>query len=382
MEAISESENVREIYKPPEPCSGGEGVLDPNYRVAQETPQVVFEASESEIDDPNYHLAQETAQAIFEATTVVDVSGNVKPETDIEQSQDSQVGSESDTPVVMDTREQDFFEFGDMSSTYGPFQRGCIAKSAAPPGTVVLLEDAMIWVCAPLPEDLADDDGNFPEAVKLFFLSSPSHPNWFMLPKDLLDVLGGFHIALTALAILRQPFMANVFLGDVPDFPGLFGHHDFGNCCTAAEAYEIAHKYFFQPAIEAGKKQPDAESELEAPSERRARITATEEELAEWTVERFGRLYAVMQTNALKGYRPMDTELYGVGIFSAACFYNHSCNPNAVMHVQPGKVCIQLVRPVEAGDEITVAYKVRSPCISLKKSPTLTHIHTQKGTRC
>ena len=176
----------------------------------------------------------------------------------------------------------------------------------------------------------------------------------------MLKVLGGFHVALTALVILRQPFMAEVYLGEVPDFPGLFGHHDSGNYCSGEEAYEVAQTFFFQPALAEGKKleTETAEESEEAPSERRARIVISEEELAKWPLDRFVRLYSVMQTNALKGYRPLDTELFGVGMFSATCFFNHSCNPNAVMHLQPGKVCIQLVRPVEAGDEITVSYKV------------------------
>lgn len=140
---------------------------------------------EAEIDDPAHEraLVQETAQEIFDVTTVVDVSGNVsreEPTATSEEHEEGQgeVGIESDIPVAMETRQQDLFEFGDLSKIYGAFQRGCVAKTGAPPGTPVLLEDAMIWVCAPLPEDLADDSGNFPDVIKLFFLPSPARPNW------------------------------------------------------------------------------------------------------------------------------------------------------------------------------------------------------------
>ncbi len=137
----------------------------------------------AEIDDPAHEkaLVQEAAQEIFDVTTVVDVSGNVSGGSGGgEEGGDGGggVGSESDIPVVMETRKEDLFEFGDMSKTYGAFQRGCLAKSSAPPGTPVLLEDAIIWVSAPLPEDLADDAGNFPDVIKLFFLPSPARPNW------------------------------------------------------------------------------------------------------------------------------------------------------------------------------------------------------------
>ena len=143
------------------------------------------DTEKAEIDDPDHEkaLVQEAAQEIFDVTTVVDVSGNV-PSGNVEGSGEGGggggegVGAESDIPVVMETRQQDFFEFGDMSKVYGAFQRGCVAKSSAPPGMPILLEDAMIWVSAPLPEDLADDSGNFPEVIKLFFLPSPARPNW------------------------------------------------------------------------------------------------------------------------------------------------------------------------------------------------------------
>jgi len=75
-----------------------------------------------------------------------------------------------------------------------------------------------------------------------------------------------------------------------------------------------------------------------------------------WDLKEFGRLYAIIQVNALVGMMPMKNGVYGAGIFPGSVFFNHSCNPNAILVMRPGKIVIQALTNIECGDEVTVAY--------------------------
>ena len=39
---------------------------------------------------------------------------------------------------------------------------------------------------------------------------------------------------------------------------------------------------------------------------------------------------------------PFSDTCYGVGLFSSAAFFNHSCQPNAILAVQPNQVYLQV----------------------------------------
>jgi hypothetical protein len=66
--------------------------------------------------------------------------------------------------------------------------------------------------------------------------------------------------------------------------------------------------------------------------------------------------YRFKKVNAQRGMMPFSDMCYGVGMFTSAAFFNHACQPNAVMTVLPNSIMLQPLSCIEAGDEITVAY--------------------------
>jgi|WetSurMetagenome_2_1015567.scaffolds.fasta_scaffold00597_5 hypothetical protein len=67
--------------------------------------------------------------------------------------------------------------------------------------------------------------------------------------------------------------------------------------------------------------------------------------------------HGASQVNAIRGVMPFSDHCYGVGFFGSASFFNHACQPNAVMIVQPNSVYIHTLAPIAVGEEITVAYQ-------------------------
>ena len=78
-----------------------------------------------------------------------------------------------------------------------------------------------------------------------------------------------------------------------------------------------------------------------------------------WDLDRFARLYGIVQCNATAGITPFSEFYYGVGFFPGLVFINHSCKPNAIAVMEPGKLVISALEHIDEGDEITVAYRVR-----------------------
>lgn len=85
-------------------------------------------------------------------------------------------------------------------------------------------------------------------------------------------------------------------------------------------------------------------------------------------------------------YIPLSINAYGAGFFPAIALLNHSCNPNAIVTVAPGKCILQACAPIEPGDEITIAY--RELPLDLLKPSMIRFIHFEekiqheKGCRC
>jgi len=74
---------------------------------------------------------------------------------------------------------------------------------------------------------------------------------------------------------------------------------------------------------------------------------------------------------------PFSDMCFGVGMFTSSAFFNHACQPNAIMMVLPNSIMLQALSPIEAGDEITVAYQ-ELPLEML--SPTLVRmLHMRSG---
>lgn len=73
--------------------------------------------------------------------------------------------------------------------------------------------------------------------------------------------------------------------------------------------------------------------------------------------ETVARLFAVAQANALTLADPSSLRPIGQGLYASAALLNHSCLPNANWSVDgEGRLCVRAVRPIEAGEEVTVAY--------------------------
>jgi hypothetical protein len=218
--------------------------------------------------------------------------------------------------VIHDKRIQ--VDVVDLSSVYGEGQRGMTAKRNFAAGEPIQSEVATVYVTHALP---AEEDA----AVRNFFLGRPG-PGGKMFdvcPPELLKLKGSLIIALTGLLIEKHEKLALIMTTEGPWC--LLGRLHTGKYATPYEAFPVAAAvYKF--------------------SER-------------WTLQEFGRLYAIVQINAILAYSPLSSRVYGAGLFNGSVFFNHSCIPNAIASVRPGKLVIQALQPIEAGEEVTISYK-------------------------
>jgi hypothetical protein len=226
------------------------------------------------------------------------------------------------------------FDIADMSKTYGPSQRGATAPKKIQAGKLIFHEVADMWVATaapPLSEKPSLWEKQVGEDYKRFFLGTQKTkvPPYHVCPPELSYPTfpqGGLHVALAGLLIQQTPEdVADIIIGDSRF--ALHGSLDLLNFPAPQDCYEIAKRLYF--ADKADK----------------------------WDVKRFGRLFGVLQVNALRGMMPFSDACYGVGLFSGAAFFNHACQPNAVMIVNPNNVYIQALTDIDVGDEITVAYQ-------------------------
>jgi hypothetical protein len=245
------------------------------------------------------------------------------------------------------------FDVVQMSKTYGPGQRGAVAPRAYKARDRIMREIACIWVAAPGPRLLADAvewERKAHEDYGRFFLGTEreTHPPYHVCPPQLSPPefpMGGLHVALTGLLIKHREDIAEL-VTEQSEW-SLHGSLDLLNYPAPQDCYEIARDLYFADKAE------------------------------RWDVKRFGRLFGVLQVNAIRGVLPFSTDAYGVGLFTSAAFFNHACQPNAVIMVYPNTVVIQALSDIELSEEITVAY-LELP-LELLSSNAIRTLHMRTG---
>ncbi len=276
------------------------------------------------------------------------------------------------------------FDVTDLSRRYGPSQRGATATQTYEAPCVIMSEVACVWMAVErfAPEQEArgedDDDGSWEQEdaqnYRRFFMHTPKKQQpFYVCPAALVTQCGlerAIYVALAGIMIRDHEDVANLICGDSEW--ALHGSHDPVTYLPPPTAYALARPFYFPD--------PDKES---------------------WDLKRFARLYGVLQVNAVRGMIPFSTALFGVGLFTGAAFFNHSCHPNAVMMVQPGKVTqrgtvrdafvsltlerahfkvvIQALTKIEMGEEITVAYHHQELPVEILSSNLVRTLHAISG---
>jgi hypothetical protein len=207
---------------------------------------------------------------------------------------------EEDVVVISDKRVP--VEVVDLSRLYGEGQRGVTAKKNFDLGEPVQIEVAAVYVAHAL-----DDETTADASVVNFFLGQKDR-KYNVCPKELCKLKGALLIALTGLLISKKESLARMMIEDGPW--SMHGRLNTAKYATPQDAFPMAAKLYNFPET--------------------------------WTLQEFGKLYGVVQINAILAYSPLSMRAYGAGIFPAASFFNHSCAPNAIMVVRPEKIVIQV----------------------------------------
>jgi hypothetical protein len=243
--------------------------------------------------------------------------------------------------VLLDTGASGLpFDVCHMNKTYGPSQRGATAPRQYKAGQVIFRETPAVWVASavdPLPgdappweQDAEKDYGRFFQGMGRIAHGKEGSaiPAYHVAPAELAPPVfpaGGLHVAITGLMIRDREEVADTISGDSEW--ALHGSLDLHNFPPPQDCYEVAKTLYFADKAD------------------------------RWDVKRFGKLYGVVQVNALGGTLPFSAEYFGAGLFTGAAFFNHSCQPNAIIMVMPNSLRLQALVDIEVGEEITVAYQ-------------------------
>jgi hypothetical protein len=222
----------------------------------------------------------------------------------------------------MDSTDKVAFSVQMAEEQYGEGQRAAIATYDIKRGTQFQVELALVWVSATAIQDDAPNEQRLHEED--FFRGNGMFPD---VPEFLATKSGSFAIYITWLLIRDHSEKALVFIDEES---GLHGHHD-SRLTSPKEVFVLLQGAYFQ---EMKKEKQD-----------------------QWTVENVSRLYCVVQANYKMGQIPMHAQCYGAGFFPGMAFYNHSCTPNAIMRLVPGRVYVTALTDIKRGTEITLSYK-------------------------
>ncbi len=246
------------------------------------------------------------------------------------------------------------FLIEEASGEYGMHHRKSVCAIDIQPCTRFHVERAMVYVAAGVEPETQEEKDKEGSDVKFF----TGQGLYNRCPAPFLGIKGCMHVYMTCLLIKDYPKKARMFLGHVEGVSGLFGrvNENSSHFCTPMQAWPISNDQILR--------------HIEPPEER-----------AYWTLDKFARLYGVVQVNAVLGRMPLRDGCYGLGFFPGVCFINHSCVPNAVRIMVPGRIYIQSLRSIREGDEITVAYH-EFPTDLLGKRMALFLQHQWLGFEC
>ncbi|KAB5523841.1 hypothetical protein GE09DRAFT_1293300 [Coniochaeta sp. 2T2.1] len=68
------------------------------------------------------------------------------------------------------------------------------------------------------------------------------------------------------------------------------------------------------------------------------------------------RLLAAIQTNAIKLRHAEKSGSVGIALDLLSCAINHSCEPNAFLYLEDGRVIARSLRPIKSDEEVTISY--------------------------
>ena len=215
-----------------------------------------------------------------------------------------------------------------MEDDYGEGHRGAVANMRIETRDIIQVDTARVYVSHSAVGGGDIDDGGVENSRRTFFNGQKNKPH-NLIPKRLATgVKGGIWIALTGCMVRDNENMALMIISPTK---GLHGRIDTGKCEPPHTAYKLASKLYFKGFNKKKRKR--------------------------WNEKMFTRLYAVLQLNAFQGYVPLSNNVFGVGFFSGSVYFNHSCAPNAIAVMMPGKLCVQALMDIEVGEEITIAYR-------------------------
>lgn len=246
-------------------------------------------------------------------------------------------GQEEEEHVVIEDKRMPYV-ISLMETEYGQGHRGVIATDRLEPRDIVQMENALVYVTHRM-------GPHIPESCRSFFGGQASKP-YPEVSEELFGVKGALHITLCGLLMRFHEKMARLVIDPVK---GLHGRVNVGKCGDPKEAYEWVKKLFL--------------------SSRSLDV--------EWPFEAFVKLFAVVQTNAKEGFIPLSCNVFGLGFFPGAVYFNHACSPNAIATMMPGKLCIQAMADINPGDEITIAY--REVAIDLLADGVTGRLHYELG---
>ena len=220
----------------------------------------------------------------------------------------------------------------ELERIYGEGHRGAIAAQAFAPSDVIQAELARAYVAMRIPAaelQALKERGEHEVDAMVFFKGADKEQPYEQCPEALNDCL---HAALTGILIRDDERLALAMIGAIQgeDAYALHGQVDLEHFPPPAQVYEPVMRMYVND--DAAKR-------------------------ATWTLDAFARLYGVVQSNANMCVAPFSSLCYGVGMFPGSVFFNHSCKPNAVAVLMPGKLVVQALEPIAEGEEITLAYQ-------------------------
>ena len=112
-------------------------------------------------------------------------------------------------------------------------------------------------------------------------------------------------------------------------------------------------------------------------AEQLAKVLATAAPVFKATTTKVARAIAAVKTN---GYFITDEEgrRLGSGYYAVAALINHSCEPNAIVGFNRGVMSVRAIRPIAAGEEVTVSYTELYRPVAIRSAS----LKDRKGFQC
>lgn len=277
-------------------------------------------------------VAATEKEPVAESTTTEPVAKSVTTTTTtttepVSQA-DAREGEEEEPFVAAEGRVP--YDILQMTDQYGPNHRGAVAGVLIEMGSLIHMEKALVYIVLP----------RYDDKDKVTFYAAD---HFHRLPLPLEALPDGEAVALACLLITTNPQKARLLADPSKGLHGRVMLNGQGTRPIDTAFDYFASTYPHLAVLE--DKDPSSEKD-----------EADKPDTEKWTKAQFTRLFAVMSLNAIRGYVPMSSIGFGVGIYPATALINHSCTPNAVAVHLPGKIALHALTDIKPGEEITIAY--------------------------